>query len=136
MSLFDATLRDVLASGYRARFMAMGDSMHPTIRSGDAVEIAPCDVSDLRRGDIVLASLARGLTLHRVVRISPQGIVMRGDNALREDPPFSPAELLGRVVNCEEITHDAGPFDGLVKIIRTGRRFVCGLRYHFQAFSG
>jgi hypothetical protein len=130
---FEATLRDLLASGHRARFRAMGDSMHPTIRNGDAVEIAPCKIFEVRRGDIVLASIERGLTLHRVVRISAEGIVMRGDNAWRPDPPFGPAELLGRVVNCEEITHDSRPFDALVKIIRTGRRFTQRLRYYFSA---
>jgi Peptidase S24-like len=132
---FDATLRDLLASGHRARFRAMGDSMYPAIRNGDAVEIAPCELSDIRRGDIVLASIARGLTLHRVVRISPEGVVMRGDNAWRADPPFGSEELLGRVVNCEEITRDSRRFDVFVKIIRVGRKFNRHLRYHFQQFS-
>ena len=106
--------------------------MYPTIRSGDAVEISPCEVSDLRRGDIVLASIPRGLTLHRVIRISPQGIVMRGDNSVRADPPFGASNLLGRAVKCEEITADYRPFDALVKIIRAAARFIRRLRYHFH----
>jgi len=109
----------------------MGDSMYPAIRNGDFVEIAPCQVSDLRRGDIVLASIGRGLTLHRVVRIAPDGIVMRGDNALTTDPPFGPSDLLGRAI-CEEITQDSRPFDALVKIIRNAARFRRRLQYRFR----
>lgn len=131
MSLFEATLRDLLASGHRARFRAMGDSMYPAIRSGDSVEIAPCEVSDVRRGDIVLASIERGLTLHRVVRIGPEGIVMRGDNALRTDPPFGSSALLGRAI-FEEITEHSRPFDALVKIIRNAARFSRRLQYRFR----
>lgn len=91
-------------------------------------------MSDLRRGDIVLASLERGLTLHRVVRIVPEGIVMRGDNALRTDPPFGPSELIGRAI-CEEITKDSRPFDALVKIIRDAARFSRRLRYRFRHYQ-
>jgi hypothetical protein len=105
--------------------------MYPAIRSGDAVEISPCEVSDVRRGDIVLASIPRGLTLHRVIRISPQGIVMRGDNSLRPDPMFGASNLLGRAVIFEEITRDSRPFDAFVKIIRVGRRFISALRSRF-----
>jgi phage repressor protein C with HTH and peptisase S24 domain len=136
VNLFEETLRDLLASGHRARFQARGDSMHPTIRNGEAVEIAPCVISEVRRDDIVLASIERGLTLHRVVHVSADGIVMRGDNAWRADPLFGASQLLGRVVNYKEITHVSRPFDALVKIIRTGRRFGSRLRYHFQQFSG
>ncbi len=138
MNTFEVLLRDLLASGHRARFRATGDSMDPTIRSGEAVEIAPCDASALRRGDIVLASAARGLTLHRVVRISPRGIVMRGDNALRADAPFGAEKVLGRAVNCEEIRKNLRPFDELVSIIRIIRiaaTFTRRLRSRFHRFQ-
>jgi signal peptidase I len=134
VNLFEATLRDLLASAHRARFRATGDSMYPAIRNGDAVEIAPCDVSELRRGDIVLAALPRGLTLHRVVRISPRGIVTRGDNSLCADSPFGPSQVLGRAIKSEEITGDSRPFDALVKIIRAAVRFARRLQYRFRPY--
>ena len=101
VSEFEPTLRDVLAAGHTARFRASGDSMYPAIRSGDYLEIAPCHVSQLRLGDVILATTERGLTAHRIVRIrDAEGgirITMRGDNALRSDPPVGPEEILGRV---------------------------------------
>jgi phage repressor protein C with HTH and peptisase S24 domain len=99
MSEFEPTLREVLAAGHTARFRASGDSMYPAIRSGDYLEIAPCDVSQLRRGDVILAMTERGLTAHRVVGLRRTGITMRGDNALRSDPSVRPEDVLGRVEN-------------------------------------
>jgi len=96
------TIEAVLESGNRVRFTAIGDSMHPFIRSGHRVVVEPVDPSALRRGDVVLARLERGLTAHRVVRIERRGgdvvrITTRGDNCELDDPPFSPDQLLGRV---------------------------------------
>ncbi|MGA8806230.1 MAG: S24/S26 family peptidase [Thermoanaerobaculia bacterium] len=102
MSEFEPTLRELLAAGHTARFRASGDSMHPVIRSGDYLEIAPCHVSQLRIGDVILAKTERGLTAHRVVRIRAEDrirITMRGDNALRSDRSIGPEDVVGRVEN-------------------------------------
>jgi len=105
VSEFEPTLREVLAAGHTARFRASGDSMYPAIRSGDYLEIAPCPVSQLRLGDVILAMTKRGLTAHRIVRIRDAEdavrITMRGDNALRSDPPVAPEDVLGRVERVE-----------------------------------
>jgi signal peptidase I len=98
---FEATLRELLANGHTARFRASGDSMYPAIRSGDYLHIVQCDPSELRRGDVVLAAMERGLTAHRIVRIGERdgalAITTRGDNALRSDPPIEAGDILGRV---------------------------------------
>jgi phage repressor protein C with HTH and peptisase S24 domain len=92
----------VLESGHRARFTATGDSMYPFIRSGEQLEVEPVDESELRRGDVVLARLGRGLTAHRVVRIERRdgrvvSITTRGDNCHSDDDSFSPDQLVGRI---------------------------------------
>lgn len=130
--VFEATLRDLLASGHAARFRAEGDSMHPVIRGGDYVQVVPCAASELRRGDIILAATARGLTAHRIVRFSRRGIVTRGDNSLRADPPVDAANVLGRIAIIEEITKHSRPFDKSVKIIRLAATFVRRVRKRFQ----
>jgi len=91
-------IEEVLATGAAARFRARGDSMHPSIRSDELVEVERVDPSTIRRGDVVLARLPRGLTAHRVVRITRDGrFVTRGDNAPREDEPFAAEAIVGRV---------------------------------------
>jgi len=91
-------IEEVLATGNAARFRARGDSMHPSIRSDDLVEVERVDPESIRRGDVVLARLPRGLTAHRVVRITREGwFVTRGDNAPDDDEPFTAGAIVGRV---------------------------------------
>jgi len=91
-------IEEVLATGNAARFRARGDSMHPSIRSNDLLEVERVDPATIRRGDVVLARLSRGLTAHRVVRITREGwFVTRGDNAPGDDEPFTAGAIVGRV---------------------------------------
>jgi len=91
-------IEEVLATGNAARFRARGDSMHPSIRSNDLLEVERVDPASIRRGDVVLARLSRGLTAHRVVRITREGwFITRGDNAPGDDEPFTAGAIVGRV---------------------------------------
>ena len=95
---FENTLRDLLARGLAVRFRVRGDSMHPTIRCGQALHVVPIRATELVRGDVVLAHHPRGLTAHRIVRIDGARIVTRGDNCSLDDPAFATGDVLGRVV--------------------------------------
>ena len=132
MKQFEPTLRAVLAAGHGARFRVEGDSMHPTIRSGEFVQVVPCAMAELRRGDVILASTGRGLTAHRIVRIAGRRIITRGDNALRSDPAVEMGSVIGRVAEVEEITGVSRKIDRSVKIIRFAVTFVNHLRKRFQ----
>jgi len=132
VSEFEPTLREVLAAGHTARFRASGDSMYPAIRSGDYLHIVPCDSSELRLGDVILATTERGLTAHRIVRIRDSRITMRGDNALRADRPVAPAEILGRVESVENgLTARQTPPESAT-IMRFAAVLVRRLRSAFQ----
>ncbi|HYM62342.1 MAG TPA: S24/S26 family peptidase [Thermoanaerobaculia bacterium] len=96
----------ILESGYTARIRVDGDSMHPLLRSGDALIVEPVVTGCLRAGDIVLARLDRGLTAHRVIRVDREAgrivrITSRGDNCVEADPSFTPERILGRVISRE-----------------------------------
>jgi signal peptidase I len=99
--MFESTVTGLLSSGVGVRFVATGDSMYPTIRSGEHVHVAPADPASLRIGDVVLARAHRGLTAHRVVRLSPHSVTTRGDNALGRDAALSHKNVLGRVTFVE-----------------------------------
>lgn len=130
-SAFDQTLRDLLASGNGARFRVAGDSMYPTIRDGDYVQVVPCDAGQLRRGDIVLASTARGLTAHRIVRTQGSLVMMRGDNAPECDAAVQSGDILGKVAQVEQMTGGLRRFDGSLKIIAVAAAFISRLRHSF-----
>ena len=117
----EEVISTVLESGHRVRFTATGDSMHPFIRSGQQLVVEAVEPRALRRGDVVLAWLERGLTAHRVVSIERRGgevasITTRGDNCALDDPPFSPAQLVGRI--------NGFRWGNLVTIIALARRWV------------
>ena len=100
-ALVHETIVDLLGRGIAVRFQVHGDSMYPVIHSGDYVLVEPSAWSAVRIGDVVLSLTERGLTAHRVVAIDRATITTRGDNALESDPPFTAAQLLGRVRSAE-----------------------------------
>jgi len=102
VSLVPTVIDDVLRSGNAVAFTVAGWSMYPTIRPGEQIVVDAVGANAIRRGDVVLAKLERGLTAHRVVRIVRRGgevveIVTRGDNCAEDDRPFLAAQLVGRV---------------------------------------
>jgi len=136
VSEFEPTLRELLSAGHEARFLASGDSMYPSICSGDYLHIVPCAMSELRRGDVVLASTERGLTAHRIVRISERDgaveVITRGDNALRSDRPVGAPQILGRVVQINQGTNVLQSAPESATIIRFAAVLVRRLRARFQ----
>ena len=101
MSSFEKTARELLAAGYAIRFRAAGDSMHPTIRSGEIVEVTPLAGRVPRVGEVVLVKAMRGLTAHRIVRVGDGSVVLRGDNLVSNDPELGFASLIGTVSGVE-----------------------------------
>jgi len=136
MTEFEPTLRELLAAGHAARFRASGDSMYPSICSGDYLHIVPCGAAELRRGDVVLTATERGLTAHRIVRIRERGgalhIITRGDNALRSDRPVSAPQILGRVVHIDQGTNVGKSAPESATMMRFAAVLVRRLRARFQ----
>jgi signal peptidase I len=136
VSEFEPTLRELLSAGHTARFRASGDSMYPSICSGDYLNIVPCGISELRRGDVVLTATERGLTAHRIVRISGRNgaveVTTRGDNALRSDHPVGVTQILGRVVQIDQGTFVRQSAPESATIIRLAAVLVRRLRARFQ----
>jgi signal peptidase I len=99
--LFLAVAGGLLNRGHRVRFRAEGGSMHPTIRSGEAIMVEPASPLDLRNGDIALYRSHRGITAHRLVgRAHGPVFVFRGD-AFGDDEFVEASGVLGRVLSVE-----------------------------------
>lgn len=95
--MIEPLIDDLMSAGKAVELRVTGDSMHPAVRCGDLLIVDRVDPGLVRRGDVVLARLARGLTAHRVVRVTREGwFVTRGDNATADDEPFGPGALIGR----------------------------------------
>jgi signal peptidase I len=105
-SYFSQLSADLLRHGHSVRFRATGESMHPTIRAGDAITVQPVVPSDLRYADIMLYRTERSVLAHRVVgRLKAAGargaFLVRGDACMDCDEPVAEAQVLGKVVTVE-----------------------------------
>ena len=73
--------------------------MLPTLWPGDIAEIVACSVSDVGRGEIVLAFREDRFFMHRfLARGEHAGFITRGDSMPGPDPAFPAAALLGKLV--------------------------------------
>jgi signal peptidase I len=87
-----------------------GTSMRPTLHEGDCVTYQPTSISQVNIGDIVVYGTPcysqDGVVIHRVVNITSQGLVTKGDNNPIADQyagiatsPITQACLIGKVVS-------------------------------------
>jgi signal peptidase I len=105
----------VLEKGVPFRLTAPGHSMAPFIRDGDVITVSP---GRIRFGDVVAFVGPRSgkLTVHRVVRISPDGYLIKGDNASEPDGILPRTSLLGRVVGVEHSSRNMGHGLGIERV--------------------
>ncbi len=126
---------DLLKMGKQVRFRATGSSMHPLVRDGDTLLIAPCQPFSIRPGEILLCAGAQQcVVVHRVIRCkgsrNNRQFLIQGDQVLWPDGWIDASRIYGRL---EEIERDGkrfnttGPFRLLSLLIVMARRL--GLRH-------
>lgn len=113
---FAVLMATVLEKGVPFRFNASGHSMTPFIRDGDVITVAP---GRIRFGDMVafINPCSGKLTVHRVVRISSDGYLIKGDNVLEPDGFVPRTILLGRVVSVEHGSRQVGIGLGIERVV-------------------
>ena len=84
------------------RIKPSGYSMYPVIVPGrDYVYIDKADFSSLKKGDVVLyRDSGKGsiYVLHRICKITVDGIYTVGDNQSKMEGPFTKEQIIGRMV--------------------------------------
>lgn len=88
-------------SGTEHYISVRGTSMLPFLRDGDQV-LVEHNLSNLRRGDIVVFQNDSELITHRVLQVRPEAnegitVLTKGDNRLRPDPLVNGEDIVGRV---------------------------------------
>ena len=119
--LFIDMSTELLRQGKNVRFQAPGQSMHPAIKEGETITVAPVAPFNIKRGDILLYLAGMKVIAHRVVRIkrekndsatqptshsktlNPQLVfILRGDASGTCDDPVEAQQILGKVVSVEK----------------------------------
>jgi len=96
--------------------------MNPTLSDKDLLEVLPVSNRPLRIGDVVAFRLPgmQSITVHRVARLTPEGICTRGDNNPSRDPHLvNSAEIHGRVVAAWRDTRRRKIYGGLAGQLQT-----------------
>jgi len=78
-----------------------GSSMNPTLRRPDVIEVSLYLGRSVPVGDVVLFRSPdnQEYVVHRVIRITEQGMRTRGDNSENEDPfVLAPGDVTGQVI--------------------------------------
>lgn len=97
---------ELLRAGKTIRFTAKGTSMHPLIRDGDVVLVAPLKQKKINKGDVVLFTVGNGRALlHRIVNIRKSRgdveFLIQGDHSIHSDGNISKSNILGLMVAVE-----------------------------------
>jgi signal peptidase len=94
-----------------------GPSMNPILKAGDRLQIAPCNLEEIRVGDVVvfISPEDGSKVVHRVISVNSDGIRTRGDNCNQEDKWVLRREnILGRVVSAQRGKRRRRIFGGTV----------------------
>ena len=100
---FYSLCREIADKAEIVRLQAKGGSMYPFIHSGDWVELALLKGREqsIRKGDIILFRKGESLYLHRVLRRSSKGFIVKGDMSYGSDGLIPPADVLAIAVSVE-----------------------------------
>ncbi len=97
-------IEKLLSEGNSIQFKPQGWSMYPTLVPGrDEVIVSPVDANTiLKRGDVVLYRRFKEngekdiLVLHRIWKVSEQGVFLVGDNQKEIEGPLAVGQMLGK----------------------------------------
>ncbi len=131
--LFLEVSAHLLGGGYGICFRAEGESMHPTIRHGELVTVAPARPADIKADDIVVCRNRRGIVAHRVVRIEPLGrggdaFVLCGDSPAAGEEDVAPQQVVGRLVSVVRCGRSIDPGSRATRLARKTRLGISRLR--------
>ncbi len=133
---------EVLQRFGEIRLRVTGSSMLPALWPGDVLTIQRViEPSEVSPQDLVLFTREDRLFVHRVLTLSPAGLLTGGDSLAAPDPLVSGEELLGRVVSItrRQTVHPPMPLDWKGRLLAAGARrsttfcnFLLRLRATYQ----
>jgi ATP-binding cassette subfamily B protein len=91
----------LLEDNHQLSFSMCGNSMYPTLKSGDVGIVEKCSIADIQIGDIIVFKQNGKLVAHRLVKIIVNDgthlLVAKGDKNKHPDKPFTTEAFIGKV---------------------------------------
>jgi hypothetical protein len=85
-----------LRAGASVELPARGGSMWPLVPSRSRLEIEGCPTAALAVGQLAAFERHGRVVVHRVTRVTPDGVHCQGDNLDQPDGIIAPGQILGR----------------------------------------
>ena len=101
-----ALAQEVLSEFGQLRLRLTGSSMLPTVLPGDILSFRTCPTESLVPGCIVLVRRDGRLFAHRLLALTPDGLLTQGDSLPQPDPPTPAADFLGVLVAQRRLGRD------------------------------
>jgi len=95
--LVSSLIETELTIGDQIQFNVTSNSMQPVINIGDSIVMEVIPGKDVKIGDIIVIKRVDDFLSHRVISITKDGWVTKGDNNILLDPPVQSKNLIGRV---------------------------------------
>ncbi|MCR4284246.1 MAG: signal peptidase I [Parcubacteria group bacterium] len=73
-------------------------SMWPTLKEGYLIFIKSVPKEDLKIGDIIVYRNNLGFTIHRIVKLSEDELITKGDANFQNDTPIKYGDVVGRTL--------------------------------------
>src|SRR5690348_11298219 len=87
---------ELLRSGKPVSFTARGRSMWPLVPSRSRLQIEPCPAAALEVGQLAAFERQGRVVVHRVTRVTREGVRCQGDYLDQPDGIVAPGQILGR----------------------------------------
>lgn len=97
-------VRDALREDREVQLHVISESMHPLLETGDTVYVRALNPQTARVGDIIIFEKQGIPITHRLLRAGPLPWMVKGDRALRADPPLHEGDLIGKVTRIHKRT--------------------------------
>jgi signal peptidase I len=75
--------------------------MRPWLRRGDVVVVEAAPIETISRGEVIVFRAGEEFVTHRVIQITPRGMLTKGDALRGFDPLCDISQILGRVFQVE-----------------------------------
>lgn len=98
-----ALAQEVLSEFRQLRLRVTGSSMLPAVLPGDILSFQTCPAESLAPGCIVLVRRDGRLFAHRLLALTPDGLLTQGDSMPQPDPPTPAADFLGVLVGQQRV---------------------------------
>ena len=109
-------IKDTVNSGGSFPLVVTGVSMKPFLNGRDTVILAPAD--ELCVGDIVLAEILPGVPfLHRIIRLTDNTFVMRGDAHVRPEPEAARDVIVAKVISVNRNNRQRKPNTPIIRFL-------------------